>query len=408
MTTAQLRSLAKLAQTCGNGIIELTSRANVQLRGIMPDKGALVIKVLEQAGLAPKTPAGDGVRNVMVNPTAGFDGDDRIITLARDLSYALQTNPRSQTLSPKFSIFLDGGEACALINHINDIWLSLCDQGKNFAFGLASRPPLQGDDCQRPPSVWGKIPFFAAKGLVFALIDILLAMREQQPAIERMKHLLKAQGQAHLMASLRQKLPLIEQAEDFYRLPLVPHAHLGIHSINQTPCFYLGFKPPLGRLSPGTANFIADTIESANLDGNLRLTPWQSLIITGNGSLSRLEEMQRLFSKTGFITDAEQALAHIVCCVGAPGCRSARSPVRDEAQTLAAQLQGRSLPPLHITGCAKSCAANEAMAITLVATAPHIYDVFIVDPAAPTSFGHLLAGSVTIKQAANKLKHFLD
>jgi len=391
ITRTQLRLLAKLAALHGNGVIELTSRANIQLRGIVPTQADNLIHALETAGLAPKNPASDGVRNVMVNPTSGFDpqGDERILPLAQTISARLQTNPHYQTLSPKFSILIDGAEACAIVNHISDIWLSLCDKGKKFAFGLASRPPLEADD---PPAL-GKVPFADAKRLIFGLIDILLEIRNAQPDIERMKHLLVKQ---HIKPLLLQKFPHIEKAQDFCRTRPKPHAHLGIHQTRTPTCFYLGFKPPLGRLNPTLATFIANHSQSEHL----RLTPWQSLIIPGLDPITAKIQEQN-FAAAGFITD--ESLAHIICCAGSPHCPAAKAPIHADAQQLARMVEGKKMTPVHLSGCAKSCAASEPMATTLLARGAGRYDLFMADKKASSPFGQLIAPSLTIEQAARIL-----
>jgi len=404
LTPTQLHQLACFAQTYGNGTIELTSRANIQLRGIAPDRAQSLVLALEKAGLAPKMPAGDGVRNIMVNPTAGFDkqGDDRIIILAQELSECLQTNPRYQTLSPKFSIFLDGGESCAFINHIHDIWLSLYEGGRSFAFGLASRPPLVDEIGKPIPVILGKVPFWGAKRLIFTFIELLLASRDKNEKIERMKHWLAYQDPAMIFGALEQKLPFVKREKDFRRPRPKLDAHLGCHRAKQDGHFYLGIQSPLGVLTPEMAHFIAD---SAAFVEHLCLTPWQGIIFP-NIPLAQAENLKILLKKVGFITDGNQALARIVCCAGAPGCRSAKSDVRMDALKLAERLEDKNFPFLHLTGCVKSCASNEARAITFVATAPGLYDIFMADGATAESFGRLLARSVTIKQAADRLSNF--
>jgi len=419
ITAAQLRLLGRLATTHGNGVIELTSRANIQLRGILPVDAKNLVQALEAGAMAPKNPASDGIRNVMVNPTAGFDlkGDARILPLAQEISTLLQTDRRYHTLSPKFSIFIDGGEACALVNHISDIWLSLCDGGRNFAFGLASCPPLvtkEGEAKERrstPPAL-GKVPFADAKRLIVTLIDLLLDQRRQQPAIERMKHIMAVDHMAdHMAHRIRQKCSLIEEGKDFCRADPKPHAHLGIHptQIEQfhktVQRFYLGIKPPLGRLTPAMAQFIADQMEPAT---HLRLTPWQSLILP-DLDWHRAQELALHCRNAGFITDAHDSLAHIICCVGRPGCAAARAQVRPDAIKLAQLMHNQSFSSMssssiHLSGCAKSCAANQARAVTLLARDEGIYDLFIADKTSLSRFGRLAACSVTIEQAATWLR----
>jgi len=118
----------------------------------------------------------------------------------------------------------------------------------------------------------------------------------------------------------------------------------------------------------------------------------------------------------GFIIDAQEALAHIICCVGHPGCGAAKAQVRADALKLAQLMHNPSFPPIsssgvHLSGCAKSCAANEARAATLLAQDEGIYDLFVTDKNTTSPFGRLVLSSVTIAQAAEALtqqgNHFL-
>jgi len=399
ISAKQLRRLGALSRLYGNGMIELTNRANIQLRGIKSWDVEKLQLALKEAKLAPKMMAGDTVRNVMVNPTSGFDnrGDGRILPLAQELTLTLQSHPLYQTLSPKFSIFLDGGEACALIHHRHDIWLSLCDTGKKFAFGLASRPPLENEPPHMLNQALGKVPFVHAQDLIFTLIDILLNIGADQPQITRMKHLSSKEVRDQIFKTL----PFVEEATHFRRIAPRQHAHLGIHPSAQDNLFYLGFKPPFGILSPDRAEFIADQADSSP-HLHLRLTPWQSLILWA-GSRPQMEKIALACKKADFITDATQAAAHIVCCIGAPSCTATQTPIRRDAQKLAQALQGKKIAPIHISGCAKSCIANEAVATTLIAQSNNLYDLFTADSNAPSAFGRLLACSVSIEQAAQHI-----
>jgi len=196
-------------------------------------------------------------------------------------------------------------------------------------------------------------------------------------------------------------LPFVEAATHFRRPASKPHIHLGLHPGAQENLFYLGFKPPFGILSPDRAEFIADqAVSSSHL--HLRLTPWQSLILWA-GSRPHMEKIALACKNADFITDATQAAAHIVCCIGAPGCAATKTPIRRDAQKLAKALQGKKIAPIHISGCAKSCIANEAVATTLVAQSNNLYDLFTADSNAPSAFGRLLACSVNIEQAAQHI-----
>jgi len=399
ISSRQWRTLARVAADDGNGIIEITTRANIQLRGVKSSRIDSLSQILEQAGFAPKDPNGDDVRNVMVHPTAGFDvcGDKRILALSQDISTFLQKNRRYQTLSPKFSLLLDGGEACAMLHHHHDIWLCVCDGGKNVAFGLASRPPLAGET-QKMPSTLGKVAFARGKKLVFALIDLLLDMRDGAPEITRMKHLVEVMEREKIVGCLADEGVQLQQADDFYRAGIKDFSYLGIHETAENSRFYLGVKAPLGRLTSHSCTLLADLADKTTANHIMRLTPWQGIIFP-DCSLDEAQRLADTLLASGFISDVRQPLARMMCCCGLGACHSARADVRRDAHFLADALEKHHLPLIHLSACGKSCAANEAAPITLVAVNDQHYDLFVANQDTISRFGHRQASSITIDEA---------
>ena len=137
LDAAQARALAIASRQWGNGIIEITSRANLQLRGIAATDGDALARHLLDAGLGATSSGADDVRNVMVSPSYGIDDQALLDTapIARALLSLLDQRADFHALSPKFSILVDGGEATAPLHHPNDIWLAAVTRD-TFALGL--------------------------------------------------------------------------------------------------------------------------------------------------------------------------------------------------------------------------------------------------------------------------------
>lgn len=108
----------------------------------------------------------------------------------------------------------------------------------------------------------------------------------------------------------------------------------------------------------------AETLAALAELGPLRLTPWRRVLIEG---------APRLPDLAGLITAADDPLLRVVACIGAPGCAQGRGETRGLARRLAAVVsKGQRL---HVSGCAKGCAAPRATDLTLTATAPERYDL---------------------------------
>ena len=104
-------ALCAAARQHGNGIIEVTSRGSIQIRGLSAASAPRFAAAVAALGIA----AGDGIP-VLINPLAGLDAEDIIDAgaLAADLRLALAQNSLTQRLSAKVSVAIDGGGALNL------------------------------------------------------------------------------------------------------------------------------------------------------------------------------------------------------------------------------------------------------------------------------------------------------
>lgn len=175
LSAAQARAVATASAQYAAGLIELTNRANLQVRGVKAGEEPALIAALVDAGLGPMPATGaanagdtekatesapeqaacvahalaasaaDDVRNVMISPAAGLDPSALFDTrpLCADLLAMLQSETRFAALSPKFALLLDGGERLARVDHPHDVWLAASPgvDGARFVFGLAGCPP---------------------------------------------------------------------------------------------------------------------------------------------------------------------------------------------------------------------------------------------------------------------------
>ena len=398
----QARQVAEAAEKFGNGIIEITNRANLQIRGVRAETEALLIAALLDAGLGPLTDRGDDVRNVMVSPVAGVDHalvDVR--PLALRLLTALQLNAGYQTLSPKFSVLVDGGETVAMVEHPHDIWVSPIDpesKTSQFAFGIAGVPPTGRDD--RP--ALGRVNGDEVFAVVTSIIDLFLEWSRGNPAASRMRHFLADIGEADFLQQLERGLGHSvghDASAPWLRRQPRAHGHLGV-LIESASTFLIGAMPPLGRLDPDVLVALAALAQEQG-NGHLRLTPWQSILLPGIATAGAQSVLARL-EALGLHSDPETPLATMISCSGSAGCGSALAATQADGFKLATLLGPTSASPqIHVSGCMKSCASPGARPITLVATAPGHYDIFLQATNGPSRFGKLLAANVTIEEAAD-------
>ena len=397
LTAAQARAVAAAAQRFGNGAIEATNRANLQIRGVRLDARAALIDALQSAGLGPPDGIPDHLRNVLVNPTFGI-GRGEIVDvspLAGSIPAALGGDGRFHALSPKFSIMLDGGGDIAVADRDHDIWLSATELGGKpmFALGLASHPPVLENDA----SALGAIPAGKACDAVVAIAGLLL-----ESGSARMRHLLAAMPEREFLARLSSRLSFVPERVDGWRRTMpVTMGHIGVQKQRQPDHVFVGAVPALGRLTPADLERLAGLCESLG-DGTIRLTPWRSVFVP-NVARSRADQAVRELESIGLVCAADHPLASMVACAGSPGCAASNADTKTDGHALTALLPAGGIRDIHLSGCAKSCASARAAEATLVAVSPGRYDLFLRERLGQDGFGRLVARDIAIKDAAAHL-----
>jgi precorrin-3B synthase len=444
----QARVIADASERHATGVIELTNRANLQVRGVREGHEAALIAALVDAGLGPMTmpartadaadpanaataSAADDVRNVMISPAAGRDPFALIDTtpLCAQLLTLLQSESRFADLSPKFALLLDGGERLARVDHPHDVWLAATQShnGVRFVFGLAGYPPtfasaqasanpnalaeapLPVDTLERADSQGTKAtPALAAvapsqaASLVRALLHTFLDLAAADAT--RMRHLLATHPVDALLQHAQRYVdfPLSRDASlgDWRRNTAADATlRLGVHAQREPGTWHAGGQPPLGRLDAVALRGLA-VLAQRHGNGTLRATPWQSVLLPDlptHALPAVLAELNAL----GLACDPMQPLTRLIACAGSSGCAKGLADTKADALQLAALLPANV--DVHLSGCTRSCAAAHCAPYTLLATAPGLYDLYRRDGG--PGFGHCVAHQLTIAQAADLLDH---
>jgi len=145
VTAAQLDVLAGCAQDLGAGTVHLTSRGNVQLRGLSRDTGELVGR-LSGAGLLP-APSHERVRNYLASPLSGLSGGlVDVRPLVPELDAAVCARPELAGLPGRFLFALDDGRGDVAAEEPDVCWQAV--DASSGVMRLAGRPgrrvPIEG------------------------------------------------------------------------------------------------------------------------------------------------------------------------------------------------------------------------------------------------------------------------
>ena len=335
----------------GNGEIDLTSRANLQLRGVAAQGLEQLQLALADAGLLDGDAAGEAVRNVIASPLAGLDPDAvlDIRPLVRDLEVRLRDDVALHDLPAKFGFLIDDGGR-----------LGLDDVGADVRFTAVAGPGFNIwlDGCDRP------VGSCRADELVKAGVAIAGEfLANKSSAARRMRDLttLVPAGEGALQqllcAGLAALAPPHPPATE-WQAPPSPRwgeGRIGVLA-------YLGIGLPFGHISAtGLTDLTACALE--NGASEFRLTPWRAILIPlPTGAAAKALSGQ--LAQTDLILEPADPRLRVAACPGAPSCRQGTTATRSDASRLAGMVAAGAF--LHVSGCAKGCAHPRPAPVTLV------------------------------------------
>jgi precorrin-3B synthase len=352
------QAIAACAIRYGNGLIDLSSRANLQLRGIAPQGLQDLTSELWDLGILDATPEAEAVRNVVASPLAGIDPDAvlDIRPVVRALEARLTADSSLHRLPGKFGFLIDDGGHIALSQVGADVRFEAfaTSQGPRFRIWLGDAGQVCIGDCG-PDQVSDR----AAR-----IAGAFLQIRCGTDVPRRMAELIGSAAVASLAEAAGFQIdgrPGVAPRR-FEMARVVGHGHVGA-------MHYVGAAMPFGRLS---GEVLARLASSAAHRGatELRLTPWRAIIVAGisaTGAASLVKELRA----SRFIVDADDPRLYVAACPGTPACHRATTSVQADAERLAALLPrlGPRALLLHVSGCAKGCAHASPAPFTLVGNA---------------------------------------
>lgn len=426
LTVPQCEAIADLADQSGGGYLEVTNRANVQIRELQASIDTDRLTRLQAVGLASPVAEVDALRNIMCSPTAGIDRQQLIDTrpLVAAWNRYLTTRPDFAVLSPKFSVGFDGGEAVSVRDRPNDISLVAAAVADTLYFRLHLS---LGDRGSSPCDVDVLIKPEESLQVLIAMTEVycaytrlkLSADKQQKP---RLRELLHDWGlETYLQAVAHRLSPLPQRKQNgWLQRQRIDHSlvsnsskhsykHLGIHSQHQPEHSYIGFVLPLGRLETTQLRGLA-TLAAQYGSSQLRLTPWQTVLLPDIPNAQILTVQQEI-KPLRLHWSATHPCSAIVACSGTTGCKASATDTQANALMLGTYLEQRITLDqpinIHFSGCEKSCAQHHASDIMLlgVAQGDASYHIYLGDH--DSNFGRELYQNYAFKQVPCLIEQIL-
>ncbi|MDQ3000725.1 MAG: NirA family protein [Fibrobacterota bacterium] len=376
----QADAVAASAEAYGGGFVDITTRANLQIREIPGKHMASLLTDLHEAGVVPRGSGADNIRNVTGNPTCGIDAQEfyDVLPLCRQLHHAIMHDRTMYGLPRKFNVAFDGGSAISSLEDTNDIGFKAVkvEAGQGIEEGVYFRVALGGitghGDLARDTGLLLKpeecIP------VVEAMIRVYVMNGDRgNRKRARLKYVLDSWGFEKFLAETGKLLsfPLrhLPEAACHFAPAVDKAGHLGIHPQRQAGLCYMGVDVPVGRLTSAQLRGLA-ALSSAFGSGIIRLTVWQNLLISDIPE-DKLREALSALGHLGLTHEPDPIQAGLVACTGSEGCKFGMAPTKSTALAISAHLRGKvSLDApvnIHLTGCTHSCAQHFIGDIGLIA-----------------------------------------
>ncbi|MGA6997614.1 MAG: NirA family protein [Pseudolabrys sp.] len=380
LKSTQLVGLADLAERYGGGYAHVTTRANIQIREIDAKNSVAMIEAIQDLGLCSRGSGADNIRNVTGTPTAGIDPQELIDTrpYAREWHFHILNDRSLYGLPRKFNVGFDGAGLIPVLEDTNDIGFQAVQVNEGFPLdaGVWFRLCLGG--------LTGHHSFASDTGVIVRPADATMVSdavvrvfidhgNRTDRNKARLKYVIEKMGVEKFLALVEEKLGRkLHRAVAGAVAPRPARsrtAHIGIHPQKQECLNWIGVAVPVGYLSAAQMRGLADIARELG-DGDIRLTVWQNLLISGVPTDKLVDARQRI-ETLGLAIQVNALRSGLVACTGNTGCKFAASNTKRHAEEIARWCETRvsidTPVNIHLTGCHHSCAQHFIAEIGLLA-----------------------------------------
>ena len=371
LTHWQFSGMADLAERYCGPFCHVTTRANLQVREIPPKHAVALIEGIQDLGLCSRGSGADNIRNVTGTPTAGIDPRELLDTrpYAREWHYHI-LNDRSLTGLPrKFNVAFDGAGTIAVLEDTNDIAFAAVEVNDGFGVepGVWFRLGIGG--------ITGHKDFAKETGIIVrpedatkvadAIVRVFIDLGDRTNRLKaRLKYVIDGMGMEKFLVLVEEKL-----GHAFVRVPpeaLAPRptfdrtAHIGVHAQKQAGLNWIGVALPLGKITCEQMRGLARIARDLG-DGELRLTVWQNLLISGVPD-DKVALATAAIEGIGLAIKTSELRAGLIACTGRAGCKFGLAETKGNAAKIADWCDPRVAIDtpinIHLTGCHHSCAQH--------------------------------------------------
>ncbi len=362
---AQFQALAHLSKTYGNGVIDVTTRQQVQLRHLSIGDVPAVLQQMQEVGLCSVQTGMDNLRNILTCPVSGLTAQEQCDTtgLIEKLNAEFVGNRDFSNLPRKFNMAITGClENCL---HL---------ETQDLAFIPATKGSLEGEVKGFNVLVGGKLGSGGYR--VATPMDVFVSPQEVVGITGAILRVFRHHGFRESRTTARLAFLIEEWGEERFRLEVQREVgwelsrsgedsrnpkhqdHLGVYRQRESGLNYVGLKIPVGRVKADDLHAMGEVALQYG-SGELRLTPNQAVIIphVSDRKLGDLTEEPLL---QRFVYNPMPVQKGLVSCVGNDYCNLAVIETKSRAMETAKRVEamiGSDMKPItmHWSGCPAGC-----------------------------------------------------
>lgn len=395
LSAQQMKTLARLARSHGDGQLHVTTRQDVQFHGLDIADTPAMMRQLMTVGLSSKGGGGNTVRNITACPFAGvcplevFD----VTPFAFAATEFFLPLTGSYNLPRKFKVAFSGCSVDCALARVNDVGLIAGAREGEAGFTLYAGGGM-GAQSRVADLLVEWLPALSVVGAIEAIRRLFDKMGDRHNRHRaRLRFVLERIGVAAFREALREEMNGQDGAPSAGRNipaaiidpqsqsappsgpPIETRAGLSVLPQRQAGFSTVNVHLPLGFISADTFDGLAGVAERFSRERACRTTRQQNLLLrfVANGNLPSLSDaLQALFKDS----TGPSSLEHFVACAGASTCRLGLCLSRNAARACAEAIDTAGLSQdtlrlldINISGCPNSCGQHPISSIGLSGSA---------------------------------------
>ena len=375
MNLEQLKVMAKIGQDYAQGLVDFTTRQNIQFHYIQIKDMPAILKLLESAGLTSRMASGDGPRPIMTCPVSGIDeGEfyDAAQLVKQVDKYFDENEDRFCNFPRKYKIGISGCKCHCAAHEIQDVAFTgfknekgevLFDLTIGGGLSKSKQIATRANRYVKPQQV---------QDVAVACAEIFRdnGNRENRNKA-RVRHLLNDWGIEKFVAEIEKVIgyALEEGLIEPKIASFENRNHFGINKAKQKGFSYVGFATNSGRVGGKDFQAMYDICNKYNAQG-LALTATQNFIIYGVKD-ELVKDLANEITVLGYPYNPTPFRARLQSCTGKEFCKFGITETKEFAKKVLVELEEK-FPEfiedvtISISGCGNGCSQPQISDIGFV------------------------------------------